>query len=116
MQVYNTRSFRLLLGHIPSWWPEWQASQPFGHGDLNHGHLYHNGVPDCFGVFFVTPRIASSKAYRQWTVILVTNEQTNGQGNSREDMQYNHVIFLSRGRERDLKILTLNYKSLELGS
>ena len=98
MQVYNTRSFRLLLGQIPSWWPEWQAS---------HSAL----------LFFVTPRIASSKAYRQWTVILVTNEQTNGQGNSREDMQYNHVIFLSRGRERDLKTLTLNYyKSLELGS
>ena len=62
------------------------ASQPFEHGDLDHGHLYHDGVLDRLGVFFVTPRIASSKAYRQQTVIFVTNERINGQGNSREDM------------------------------
>ena len=46
----------------------------------------HNGALDRLGVFFVTPRIASSKAYRQQTVIFVTNERINGQGNSREDM------------------------------
>ena len=62
MQVYNTRSFR----------PDSQL-------------VDHNGVLDRLGVFFVTPRIASSKAYRQWTVIFVTNERTNGQSNARED-------------------------------
>ena len=102
----------------------WSASQPFDHGDLNHddpgdldhGHLYHDGVLDRLGVFFVTPCIASSKLK-----LIVNGRLFLSQTNEPMDKvilgrMQSEVIFYSRGPEHDLKTLILNYKSLELGS